>query len=150
MAGSGSSFLENTVAQTFPNVHRGIPNVSPQEAVALGCALHASACLQHATVKLTTPTHDGVVMSPVEIGIGTDKGEMDVIIGKGTPLPAHVVHTIYKCPSDSSAIWQVQPSMKRIANLEKLPMDETVEVVVELSITGKLSVAVQGGPITVI
>jgi hypothetical protein len=29
-------------------------------------------------------------------------------------------------------------------------VDETVEIVVELSITGKLSVAVQGGPITVI
>ncbi len=103
LAGSGSSFLESTVSQTFPNAYRGkSSSVAPQEAVALGCALHAAACLQHVTVKLTTPTHDGVVTSPVEIGIGTAEDDIDILIDKGTPLPAHVVHTIGKCPSDTA------------------------------------------------
>jgi len=148
LAGSGWSFLEASVEKTFPGAYRGIANVPPEEAVALGCALHAASCLEHEKVKLTAPTHSDVVLSPVEIGIGSDESNLVTIIGKGTPLPAHVVHIL--SPQPDAAIWQVQPSIKRLAGLQMLPKDQDVEVVIELNMQGNLSIAVQGGPITTI
>lgn len=152
VAGSGFSFVDATVKSTFPDAYRGISTIPPEEAVALGCALHAAACLEHDVVKLTAPIHEDVVTSPVAIGIGSDESSVETIIGKGTPLPAHVVYTLeQKDASSNCSIWQVQPSLKRLANLVKLPKSgDDVEVVVELSLEGKLSVAVQGGPITTI
>jgi molecular chaperone DnaK (HSP70) len=148
LAGSGSSFVGPSVDRIFPDCHRGMSNVAPEEAVALGCARHAASCLEHDIVKLTTPTQDDVFPSPVAIGIGTDERDLETIIGKGTPLPAHVVHTM-DYPK-SCSIWQLLPCPKRVADLDDLPNDEKVEVLVELSVKGKLSIAVQGGPVVTV
>jgi molecular chaperone DnaK (HSP70) len=148
LAGSGSSFVGPSVDKAFPDCHRGISNIAPEEAVALGCARHAASNLEHDNVKLTTPTQDDVNVSPVAIGIGTSEDNVETIIGKGTPLPAHVVHTMTS--PQSCSIWQLLPSLKRVVDLDDLPKDKEIEVLVELSIKGTLSIAVQGGPVVTI
>jgi molecular chaperone DnaK (HSP70) len=148
LAGSGASFVGPSVDKTFPDCYRGISNIAPEEAVALGSARHAASCLEHDIVKLTTPTQDEVVLSPVAIGIGTSEHDLETIIGKGTPLPAHVVHTM-DSPA-SCSIWQLLPCPKRVADLDDLPNDKNVEVLVELSVKGTLSIAVQGGPVVTV
>lgn len=148
LAGSGSSFVGPSVDKAFPDCYRGISNIAPEEAVALGCARHAASYLEHDNVKLTTPTQDEVYVSPVAIGIGPSEDNVETIIGKGTPLPAHVVHTM--ASPQNCSIWQLLPSLKRVADLDDLPKDEDIEVLVELSIKGTLSIAVQGGPVVTI
>lgn len=154
LAGSGSSFVQDIVTKTFSDAYRGISNIPPDESVALGCALYAASCLEHEKVKITVPMHTNIAVSPVELCIGGSDDENDqrsVLIGKGTPLPAHVVHSLSTHQADGGvSIWQTVPSTKRVANFTKLPKKEQVEVVVELSIEGKLSIAIDGGPITTI
>ena len=147
LTGGGATFLQPSVDKAFPDCYRGISNVAPEEAIALGCALDARSCLAHDTVKITSPTQE-VSLSPVAIGIGVSEDQVDTIIGKGTPLPAHVVHTM---PSPQNcSIWQLLPSLKEVAHLENLPAEQDVEILVELSATGTLRICVQGGPVVTV
>jgi hypothetical protein len=133
------------------SLFRGLPTISPQEAVAIGCARHAAACISHDLLHSRhAPCVHDVPTSPVEIGIGSlDESTTitETVIGIGMPLPAHVVHC-RPCNASTRtlAVWQLQPSRKILAELQDLPAKGKLEVLVELTSKGDLSVAVQGGP----
>jgi len=108
---------------THEHLYKGRPDVSPEEAVAIGCAVHATAVttvhagattnardvLQHLGTE-----EEEVVVSPVSIGIVVILGEgaheksavlqeqVKTVIGAGTPLPAISGCDVDYCNTDKN------------------------------------------------
>jgi len=100
---------------TFPGkCWRGNPSIPPEEAIAMGCALHCSTLLQPENYSVLYPAGEGkkgghylkthpvlkdVPTSPVEISASCSiLSSPVVIIEEGTPLPANVTKTIMLSP----------------------------------------------------
>jgi len=73
-----------------------------------------------------------------------------VLIDVGTPLPASVARIvdIKGCPSGSLGIVQIGGAEKVVGTISGIPegVDE-IEVCMELSVQGKISLCVDNGPI---
>lgn len=157
----------------FPNASAGRGDVPADEAVAIGCARHAAAILSCDTHSKSNASGDGVgatarevPLCPLTIGIcivdnGKENGELDGVISKGAvplievgePLPANVTRTINFGDLTSSSIAIVQMNSrgsavknKLIAKINEVEADsKSVEVTVELTAEGSLSLSVNGG-----
>mmetsp|Transcript_4851 Transcript_4851/g.10727 ORF Transcript_4851/g.10727 Transcript_4851/m.10727 type:complete len:547 (-) Transcript_4851:1189-2829(-) len=144
----------------FPNAHAGRGDVPPDEAVAIGCARHAASVLSCDTHSKSGGKVDGtegvgpstrnVTVSPIAIGISNGELEKAVpLIAVGEPLPANVTRSITVDGSSSISIVQMQGesvSSKVIGTIDKVPSDsKSLEVTLELSAEGSLTVALNGG-----
>lgn len=137
--------LEPIVTKAFPSAFRGKSNVPPEEGVAMGCASQAKLLLDE-NLAFRVSSYPNVIVSPVSIGFGTAEDSLKTLIPKGTPLPAHVVYR-FTPSTPSCSLWQVMPfNNKQVAELQELEEAKENEIVLELSETGILSVALQGGP----
>mmetsp|Transcript_34489 Transcript_34489/g.62038 ORF Transcript_34489/g.62038 Transcript_34489/m.62038 type:complete len:565 (-) Transcript_34489:133-1827(-) len=162
----------------FPNANAGRGDVPPDEAVAIGCARHAASILscdthsKHGGKKADDislgPATRKVKTCPLTIGIcqienGKVNGDLEEIITNnsvplievGEPLPVNVTRNITCTDGDDSsfAIVQMQGGAvvksKVIGKMEKIPLKEkSFEITMELSSAGKLTLSVNGGPIT--
>ncbi|KAL7520451.1 hypothetical protein ACHAWX_005170 [Stephanocyclus meneghinianus] len=157
----------------FPNASAGRGNVPPDEAVAIGCARHAAAILSCETHSRSSnvgeglgPTAREVPLCPLAIGVciienGKENGESEEAISKcavplievGEPLPANVTKTINFGDVTSSSIGIVQMNRgdsalknKVIGKIDiKDSESKNMEVTVELTAEGSLTVSVNGG-----
>jgi len=134
--------------------------VPPEEAAAMGCAIYGATCI--ATKFMTEEDNEDenrecnlvdeeVHLSPIGIGLGFVEGDPAacMLIERGTPLPALVTKMVdvTGCSSNSLDIVQINDGEKVIGRIEGVCDNGTkeVEVTVELSDSGALSVAVNGG-----
>lgn len=157
----------------FPNASAGRGDVPADEAVAIGCARHAAAILSCDTHSKSNASGEGLgdtareaVVCPLTIGIcivqdGKENGELDGIISQnavpliavGEPLPANVTRIINFGDLTSSSIAIVQMNggnstakNKLIAKINDVEADsKSIEVTVELTAEGSLSLSVNGG-----
>mmetsp|Transcript_14499 Transcript_14499/g.22666 ORF Transcript_14499/g.22666 Transcript_14499/m.22666 type:complete len:544 (-) Transcript_14499:18-1649(-) len=160
---------KQVVDKVFGNdsYYKGLSTIPPEEAVAMGCARQGAQVLEllgdHPQVDIgnmsKSPICPKLSLSPISLGLGgsTNGGSDDeaanmlaVLIDKGTPLPAHITHT-FEIHSNGEkqeyGLYQTSPHEKLVAKLEELPETGTVEVQVELSTSGTLSISLQGGPL---
>ena len=157
----------------FPNASAGRGDVPADEAVAIGCARHAAAILSCVTHSKSNASGDGlgstsreVTLCPLTIGVclienGKENGELDGAISNGAeplievgdPLPANVTKTINFGDLASSSIAIVQMSggnaavkNKLLGKLGEVEADaKCVELTIELTAEGSLTVSVNGG-----
>lgn len=157
----------------FPNSSAGRGDVPADEAVAIGCARHAAAILSCDTHSKSNANGDGadataieVALCPITIGVciietGKENGELDAAISQGAvpmiefgePLPANVTKTVNfdDLASSSLAIVQMSRGNEAVRNkfIGKIDGIDTgaksIEVTVELTAEGSLSLAVNGG-----
>ena len=156
----------------FPNAHSGRADIPPDEAVAIGCARHAASVLSCPThSKSIGPASRNVPKCPLTIGVcrienGKLDGDMEEIISKtavplievGEPLPANITRKVTYSNGDESwlsnssiAIVQIQggatAKSKVLGKIDKIPYDsKSIEMTIELSSAGRLTVSVDGGP----
>eukprot|EP00979_Chaetoceros_neogracilis_P005646 scaffold1035_cov265-Chaetoceros_neogracile.AAC.4 len=134
--------------------------VPPEEAAAMGCAVYGATCIS--SKYNMDEDNDGesgecnlvdeeVLLSPVGIGLSFVEGDAAacILIDRGTPLPALVTKMvdITGCSSNSLDIVQMNDGEKVIGRLEGVGDNgkKEVEITVELSDSGDLSIAVNGG-----
>jgi molecular chaperone DnaK (HSP70) len=160
-------------SKLFPNASAGRGDIPADEAVAIGCARHAAAILSCDTHSKSIsksdergPTSRDVTLCPLTIGVcivgnGNENGALEGIISKdavplievGEPLPANVTRTFNIGELTSSSIGLVQMSggntevaNKLIGKIEGVEADsKSIEVTVELTAEGSLTVSVNGG-----
>jgi len=157
--------VEKMMNRLFPKeqVGRGenANDVPPEEAAAMGCALYGSKYLSSdylmeeeendCEAEECNLVDEEVHLSP--IGIGLSLVESDpaaiVLIEKGTPLPALVtkIVDVTGCSANSLDIVQINDGEKVIGRMEGVGDNgaKEIEVTIELSASGELSVAVNGG-----
>jgi hypothetical protein len=149
---------------------KGIGDVAPEEAIALGCASYAHALLE---ASLTDETGDvqesvsvaeeskqshvieqDVFLSPIGIGLSLQEGDAAavILIEKSTPLPALVTKTVSLVDVASSSLGVMQitndsnAAEKMIGKIEGIDTSaSSLEVTMELSCKGQLSVLINGG-----
>jgi heat shock protein 1/8 len=168
------------VEKLFPTAARGRSDVPSDEAVAIGCAVHAKELLAQTTLPESPDISlADIPVSPIDISVcplmesdteiidmnGSAGIDMTTLIGKGTPLPAHVTQVVNlsnnsntnndngkedekkevsEQPSQCLAICQTNG--KVLSRIEGIPSYATsVELTMELTVEGKLTVAVNGG-----
>merc|ERR1711957_460564 len=144
----------------------GRGDIPPDEAVAIGCARHATSILSCDTYpkhgrKRTDENSIGqaarkVKTSPLAIGICRveyENGDLESaipIIEIGDPLPVNVTRSIPLLSDVSISIIQMQGGVvaksKVLGLIEGIPVEgKSLEVTMELSSAGKLAVSVNGG-----
>jgi len=156
---------------------KSVNDVPPEEAVAMGCAVYGSTCLSsrfahghgnnddsgdEAIAQQEQGNNDSiqrveeeVPLCPIGIGLSLQEGDPAavVMIDKMAPLPALVtkIVDITGCTSNSIGITQIDESNdeKVVGKIEGFnPNDmKEVEVTMELTAEGKLSVSLNGGPV---
>jgi molecular chaperone DnaK (HSP70) len=144
---------------------KGVGDVAPEEAVALGCAKYAQTILEFSLREglYDTKENDGstnhehviekdVVLSPIGIGLSLQENDPAAIImiEDRTPLPALVTKNIPLAGCSSylgvKQISKEGGAEKIIGKIEGIDMSaSSVEVTMELSCKGQLSVVVNGG-----
>ena len=157
----------------FPNSSAGRGDVPADEAVAIGCARHAAAILSCDTHSKSNANGNGadataieVTLCPITIGVciietGKENGELDAAISQGAvpmieigePLPANVTKTVTFDDLASSSLAIVQMSRgnaavknKFIGKIDGIDTGtKSIEITVELTAEGALSLAVNGG-----
>jgi heat shock protein 1/8 len=147
----------------FPDASAGRGDVPADEAVAIGCARHAAAvlsCQTHSKSggrsadKAVSPSTRKVKTCPINIGIAKSGDEENAVplIEIGQALPANTTRNFTYSSGEKIVIVQMNggaaKSSKVLGNLEKLPVDKSFEITMELSATGKLSLSVNGGPVS--
>ena len=160
--------VEKMLDRLYPRgqVFRGesVNDVPPEEAVAMGCAMYGSTLLSS---SLSFPDEEEkesedegvqgvqleeeVPLCPVSIGLSFVEGDpaAHILIQKGSPLPVLVTKMleVNGCSSNSIDIVQINDGEKTVGRIEGIDVNATkeVEFTMELSVNGKLSVAVNGG-----
>lgn len=157
--------VEKMMNRLFPkeDVGRGenANDVPPEEAAAMGCALYGSLYLSSEYLIEEEDNDCEAVecnlvdeeahLSPVGIGLSLVENDPAaiVLIEKGTPLPALVTRMVdvTGCSANSLDIVQINDGEKVIGRMEGVGANGTkeIEVTIELSASGELSVAVNGG-----
>jgi hypothetical protein len=145
----------------------GVGDVAPEEAVALGCAKFARSMLESPlreaiidntedSTNLKNFMEEDVVLSPVGIGLSLQEGDPAalIMIEKRTPLPALVTKNIPLAGCSSSiGVTQISEEKqveKMIGKIEDFDKSaSSLEVTMELSCKGQLSVLINGGPTVV-
>jgi molecular chaperone DnaK (HSP70) len=161
--------IDKMMDRLYPRdqVSRGesVTDVPPDEAVALGCAIYGSMYLSTSYVMADDESKEAeaedacvlvdeeVPLCPVGIGLSLVAGDPAalVLIERGTPLPALVtkVVDVTGC-SNSMDIVQINDGEKVLGRIEGIDASggsKEVEVTMELTVEGKLSVSVNGGPV---
>jgi len=138
--------------------------IDPSEAIAIGCTKQANWNLSHPTEALAAniPTTLDVPVSPIAIAIVQKD---NIVIDKGTPLPALINYELpssksssteeesksedaaSSSPSSTIEIWQVKPTEKHLATLSDLSANTTVRLL--LTESKKLRIAVGGESIVI-
>mmetsp|Transcript_22377 Transcript_22377/g.28242 ORF Transcript_22377/g.28242 Transcript_22377/m.28242 type:complete len:308 (-) Transcript_22377:24-947(-) len=157
--------VESMMSRLFQNKWRGqgIGHVAPEEAVALGCVRFAKTILEFSVnsdgsicngskgaEKSGKSIEESVLLSPIGIGLSLQEGDPAsiVIIEKGTPLPALVTKHIplTGCSSSLSVVQMLNETEKIIGKVESIDtLATSLEMTMELSCKGQLSVVVNGG-----
>lgn len=148
------------------------------ESVAIGCARYAQQFLMGERDKQVMVDDDSgelvpsslaeetkelemeVPLCPIAIGICLDQGSVQTLIDVGSPLPAHISKVI-KAESDEndvspfSIVQMIGADSKvchrALAEIDNLsPGTKQVELTLEISDTGKLSMAIDGGETVVV
>lgn len=145
---------------------KGVGDVAPEEAVALGCAKYAQTILEFSLREGLYDTKENdestnhehviekdIVLSPIGIGLSLQEDDPAAIImiEDRTPLPALVTKNIPLAGCSSclgvKQISKEGEAEKIIGKIEGIDMSaSSVEVTMELSCKGQLSVIVNGGP----
>ena len=146
--------VESMVNRMFQGKWRGksVGDVAPEEAIALGCASFANTLLmmEHGENSGKSMEED-VILSPIKIGLSLGEAGTSplTMIEKMTPLPALVTKTISLKNETSSAMDIMQLSNdenKVIGKIEGFDSSApSMEVTMELSGDGQLSVMINGG-----
>jgi len=142
LSGNLHAWLKPIVKSVFPEKLFS-STIDPSEAVALGCTKQAKWNLSHPSQSLSNNSFNAtmeVSVSPVSIAINQDQ----IVIEEGTPLPAVVQ---YDSSESSLEVWQVKPTLKKLAALGDLTSPSTVRML--LSETGTLRIAVGGESIVI-
>ena len=146
--------VESMINRMFDGKWRGksVGDVAPEEAIALGCASFANTLL---TIKNEAKggksIEEDLILSPINIGLSLSEADTSpfTMIEKMTPLPALVTKTISMKNESSSAIDIMQLSNdenKVIGKIEGFDSSApSMEVTMELSGDGQLSVMINGG-----
>ena len=144
----------------FPDASAGRNDVPADEAIAIGCARHATSVLScqtyskeggKSTDKTVGLTTRKAKACPINIGIAKndDKENAVPLIEVGQALPANTTRS-FASSGEGVVIVQmsggITKSSKVLGRIEKLPTDTNFEITMELSATGKLSLSVNGGP----
>lgn len=151
----------------------GRADVPPDEAVAIGCARHAASVLScpthsRAVSKATGPAVRSVAACPISVGIcklpgkTRDVAEEEAIITKdavplidvGEPLPANVTRKIIfgeegfsDCTLAIAQIGANGVKSKILGTIDRIqPGATSLEITLELTATGQLTLSVNGGP----
>jgi heat shock protein 1/8 len=168
------------VEKLFPTAARGRSDVPSDEAVAIGCAVHAKELLAQTTLPESPDISlADIPVSPIDISVcplmefdteiidmnGSAGIDMTTLIGKGTPLPAHVTKVVNLSNNSNTnndngkedekkevseqplqCLAICQTNGKVLSRIEGIPSYATsVELTMELTVEGKLTVAVNGG-----
>ncbi len=150
--------VESMMNRLFHGKWRGqsIGDVAPEEAVALGCVRFAQTILEfsvnHCNIaaKSDQTTEEDVELSPIGIGLCLQEGDPAavVMIEKNTPLPALVTKhiSLAGCSPSLGLIQLSNGAEKLIGKVEGIDVSATsLEITMELSCEGQLSVVVNGG-----
>jgi len=156
--------VEKMVDRLFPSdqCFRGtsLNEVPPEEAIAIGCAIYGSIYLSSSFIDNSDESKEeendlmldeDVPLSPFSIGIGIVEGDpaAHIIIPKGVPLPALVTKAVdvTGSPSKSITIIQISEGETTIGRIEGIDTntEKEIEITMELSAEGSLSVSVNGG-----
>lgn len=153
--------VESMINRMFKGKWRGksIGDVSPEEAIALGCASFAHSLLameNNVANEVSTPSRkiveEDAILSPVKIGVSFQEGDSSTMtmIEKATPLPALVTKTISLTDKNTSVLDIVQLSKndekKVLGKIEGLDnTSPSTEITMELSTDGQLNVMIDGG-----
>lgn len=156
IAGNLHDWLTPIVKMTLGAEKIHATSVDPSEAVALGCTLqsfwnlehqrrNSSSCSSNANNNIITTTPQlhptlAVPCCPVAIGIlQGEKGEPQILIEKGTPLPCQVEHEVTE---ETLNLVQLLPQQKDLAKLEELDVASTLYL--QLSVQGRLRIQING------
>ena len=147
----------------FPDASAGRDDVPADEAVAIGCARHAASflsCQTHSksggksTDKAVGPSTRKVKACPINIGIAKSGDEENAVplIEIGQALPANTTRNLTYNNGEEIVIVQMNggaaKSSKVLGKIDKLPADKSFEITMELSAVGKLSLSINGGPMS--
>lgn len=160
--------VEKMMDRIFPKdkVSRGESTnvVPPEEAAAMGCAMYGSEFLS-STYRFSAEEEEDefldhglveeeVSLSPLSIGLSLVEGDPAavIMIEEGMPLPALVTKMVdvSGCSGDSLDIVQIIDNEKPVGKIEGIQGQKEIEITMELTITGNLNVAVNGGPMSTI
>lgn len=157
--------VERMMDRLFPRgqVCRGenANNVPPEEAVAMGCAIYGSTYLSSEFVDESNGESDDMLVEeevplcPIAIGLCLQEGDPAavVMIDRMSPLPALVTKAVAIPESASNSIGIVQINEdnveKAVGRIEGLNTSSSreVEVTMELTTEGKLSISINGGEV---
>jgi molecular chaperone DnaK (HSP70) len=145
LSGNMHSWLKPMVQSIFPG--KLLSGVDPSEAIAIGCTMQANWNLTHSKEAMAAniPMTLDVPMSPISIAIVQKD---NIVIEKGTPLPALVNYDLAEEEESSSVvIWQVKPTEKHLATLGDLSANCSVRML--LTESKKLRIAVGGESIVI-
>ena len=161
--------VDSMMSRLFKGIWRGkgIGDVAPEEAIAIGCASFAYTMLQSTprnnidhtgsgdTKKLESLVEEDVFVSPIGIGLSLQEGDPAaiVMIEKNTPLPALVTKNVSLtgCTSSLGVVQILDEHEKNIGKIEGIDVSApSLEITMELSCGGQLSVLVDGGPESII
>ena len=165
------------ISSLFPNVNnRGNASIALDEAVVVGCAMHAGWMVQngmHKVQKTNYATSEDVTQfCPFDVStVVLDDADSDSsspstvpsaavsLIQMGAPLPAHVVKSIdlnTASPCSALMVKQILRADNSSIDLAKIGISEEqrskkfVELSVTLSLDGRLTICVDGGKETCI
>jgi molecular chaperone DnaK (HSP70) len=133
------------IEKLFPGVYTGLGNVAPEEAIAMGCAMHARCIIESDVVsQANEATEKQVMLSPVEITVSAGAASQ-IVIGKGTSLP-FIGDLVIQAEGVSSGIISFSQEKKELASVEigEAAIKEGVRVLALLSEKGELSLNVGG------
>jgi len=140
----------------------GRPDVPADEAVAVGCAVHASAVVAarvsgKVTAVASKDIEEGVApISPVSLGFGTEGEDADAFIKMGDPLPAVVSGEALR-GKGLEVVQLMEGGGRTVLATAQIPEEvgakdgeKKASVRMELTAEGRLSISVDGGPLTIL
>lgn len=152
LSGNMHAWLKPMVQSIFPGKLLS-SSVDPSEAISIGCTMQANWNLTHRKERISAnvPITLGVSVSPIAIALIRKD---NIVIEKGTPLPALVNYELEKVSSvseeeksSSIEIWQVKPTEKHLATLSDISANSCVHML--LTESKKLRIAVDGESIVI-
>lgn len=136
------------ISSIFPSAWKGDKNVSPEEAIAMGCSIHGNSLLNNRMQTCKNPDYScesEVQVSPVSLGVKTNDSVI-TFVQIGMPLPAKTNHDIGSC-TELVIVQLDQNTEIEIAKL-KIPdslSGQNFRLGLSLSTEGKIKVAVNDG-----
>eukprot|EP00816_Leptocylindrus_hargravesii_P012067 CAMPEP_0196823764 /NCGR_PEP_ID=MMETSP1362-20130617/88864_1 /TAXON_ID=163516 /ORGANISM="Leptocylindrus danicus, Strain CCMP1856" /LENGTH=528 /DNA_ID=CAMNT_0042203745 /DNA_START=1 /DNA_END=1587 /DNA_ORIENTATION=+ len=130
--------IKSLISSLFPNVkNRGNANIAVDEAVVIGCTMHASWIVQNGMHKVQNPkscyapsvSEDVTQLCPFDLSVAYDAGESSSsdtnyslssavsLVEMGAPLPAHVFKTIDLSAATSTSACACSALMLRQINV---------------------------------